>query len=324
MNSSKSTLPFAWLSNEAKVLGFVLGSLLASESAIRSMESRLSLDIVHLQGFDKTVARLVSQRDENTCKVLFVGNSLLREGIQVEALRNAATKQLGGPVVVERIHPDNTAFAEWYYAIDRYVLTSHRPVPDAIVIVFQGVHLRDAASRHINELGRYYCGPNQLADLATFDLLSLEQWLQYCICSLSCSLSNHERVERRVLERVIPNYRSGIQELNRRGQCEVSRTEKPASYLRLSNMIHVLQSRQIGVVLVEIPIQDSSSIDPELEKLASENNVLLVKTSHVSLYTRDDFTDGLHMNAVAAERYSQELGKIIDWPSLFLRSSTPK
>ena len=288
---------------------------------MRDLESRLSLDIVHLQEFDKTVARLESQRDENTRRILVVGNSLVREGIQAETLGNAAMKQLAGPVVVERIHPDNTAFAEWYYAIDRFGLSSHRAKLDAIVIVFQGPHLRDEGSRHIHELGRYYCGPNQLADLATFDLLSLEQWLQYGFNSLSSSLSNHERVERRALDGLIPNYRSGIQELNRRSQGEMHRTQKAASYRRLSGLMHKLQSRKMTVVLAEIPIENPSSIDPELEQLASENNILLVKASQFAPFAKEDFSDGLHMNAIAAQRYSQELGKTIDWRELFLRFS---
>ncbi len=307
---------------EAKVLGLVLGTILVSELAMRSVESRLSRDIEHLQQFKKIVARLDSQKSQNTHTVLVVGNSLVREGIQPETFRKTTVDQIRTPVAIERLHPDSTAFAEWYYAIDRFVLAEHLS-PNAIVLVFQGGHLRDAPTHHVNELGRYYCGPEQLPDLARFDLRTLEPWLQFYVCSVSSSLTNHERVERRVLNSLVPNYRDGIQELNRRSQRQIAKADEVVSYHRLSKLIQMLQSRQIAIVLVEIPIQNPTPIDPELAQLAIEKDILLVKSSQVATLTRDDFTDGLHMNASAAERYSQELAIAIDWRRVFLKLSLP-
>ncbi len=329
MNPTATSIPpsrppwLRWLPpTEAKVLGFVLGTLLVSELAMRSVESRLSLDIKHLQQFEKIVARLDSQEIENTQTVLVVGNSLVREGIRPETFRKTTANQIRSPFAVERLHPDSTAFAEWYYAIDRFVLTEHRS-PNAIVLVFQGGHLRDAPSHHVNELGRYYCGPEQLTDLARFDLRTLEQWLQFCLCSLSSSLTNHDRVERRALNSFIPNYRDGIQELNRRSQRQNPNADEVVSYHRLSKLIQLLQSRQIATVLVEIPIQNPTPIDPELEQLAIDKDILLVRATQVSTLTPHDFTDGLHMNATAAERYSQELANAIDWRRIFPTLSLP-
>ncbi len=76
------------------------------------------------------------------------------------------------------------------------------------------------------------------------------------------------------------------------------------------------------MVLVEIPIENPIPIDPELEKLLTEKQVLLVKASQLSRLTQNDFTDGMHMNAIAAGRYSQELAKTIKWRVLFQTSSS--
>lgn len=305
------------LSTEAKVIGFVLSTILVTEVVMRGLESRLSRDIVHLQQFQNIASRLESPGMENTRRILVVGNSLVREGILPEPFRKAVNEQLGCQIAVERFHPDNTALAEWYYAIDRFVISTNRRPPDAVMIVFQGSHLRDAPSRHINELGRFYCGPNQLFDLATFDLLTLEQWLQFGLNSSSSALTNHARVERRVLDGIIPEYRLGIQELNRRSQTRTSQTKIPGSYKRLSKLIQSLQTRNIAVILVEIPIQNPSPFDPELVQLAIANKVLLVKASQLSTLTPNAFVDGIHMNSNAAEQYSRELAAAIDWRSLF-------
>jgi hypothetical protein len=129
-------------------------------------------------------------------------------------------------------------------------------------------------------------------------------------------------VERRALNGLIPNYSDGIQELNRRSQRQ-NPTKELVSYHRLSKLIRLLQTRQIETVLVEIPIQDPTPLDPELEQLAIEKDILLVRASQVSALTQDDFTDGLHMNAVAAERYSRELATVIDWRKILPALSLP-
>ena len=307
-SNNRQKLPAEW-----KVVTIVVIALAFTELLLSRTEKSLSKDVAHLASFDSIIHRL-SSSPPDVKRILFVGNSLVREGIRPDAIAESVPKERMSPFAIERIHPDNTALSEWYYAIDRFVLEPHRKI-DAIVIGFQGGHLRDAPSRHLERLRRYYCGRNQTLSLLTYDINSFEGLAYFTINGSSSAICNRDRVERKVLSELIPNYQEGIQQLNR-NQPKLKVSESEVSYRRLRDLIHRLQSQQIAVVLAEIPVPEPIPIDQELRSLAAEFSVQLIDCQALAPLPIGSYPDGLHMNSEAADLYSRYLASQLNWERL--------
>jgi hypothetical protein len=300
-------------SGEWRVLVVVAIVLGITELTMARLETSLSRDCVHLKNMPSIAQRLSHNADANSTRVLFVGNSLVREGILPEVLQQAVSDELQRACTVERIHPDNTALAEWFYAIDRFVLEQGN-YPDLILIGFQGSHLRDAPSRHAARLHRYYCGWGQVDSLARYDLHHFESWCHFEIDGSFAALANRERVERKVLDKWIPHYRTGIQTLNG-WQNHVQSQQSQPTYDRLRELVERVRNKDIPLILVEMPVAKPEPLDSELISLCNELSVTLVDFHDLPALPEGSFPDGLHMNRAAAEIVSRSLATKLNWPS---------
>src|SRR5690606_31684789 len=70
--------------HHVRVPAFVLAALLLVEVGVRAVEERLSIDVRHINRMDEIVTALVAAPGPS---VLFVGNSLTREGVDLELMR---------------------------------------------------------------------------------------------------------------------------------------------------------------------------------------------------------------------------------------------
>lgn len=301
---------------ETRVVLSLLALLGVCEASMRLYGVRLSKDIQHLEQLDEIAARIAAPASGGETRVLFLGNSLTRFGVDPEEFARAAAEQGLAPLRIEKIMPDNTALADWYYAYRAFFAAEDR-APDLLVIGFQGGHLRDAASQHPERLARFYCRPEDFPELCARDLLTFESRAGFGAASLSALICNRDRIESRVLARLIPGYEEGIQELNRRvrgGESTIN-TAAPA-YDRLRRLLDVAAEDGVRVVLAAMPVPQSYEIDPELPRLAAECGARLIDCRHVPGVSADMFPDGLHMDAGAARLYSRYLAGQLGRPAV--------
>src|SRR5688572_30125494 len=97
---------------ETRVVLCLVALLGASEAGIRLLGVRLSKDIQHLEQFEMLAERISAPVEARETRVLFLGNSLTRLGVDVEVFQQTAAEHNLGPFRVERIMPDNTALAD--------------------------------------------------------------------------------------------------------------------------------------------------------------------------------------------------------------------
>src|SRR5262245_55287376 len=116
MNSYTSNSRHEW-----KVVLAVLLVLMGAESGTRLFESNLSKDIIHLQSFKQIAQDIHRESLNNRTTILFLGNSMTREGVDVEAFKQCIEQPSSKECFVTRIMPDNTALADWYYAYKHFL-----------------------------------------------------------------------------------------------------------------------------------------------------------------------------------------------------------
>lgn len=292
---------------EPRVVLCLLALLGAGETGMRLYEGRLSKDVRHLETFEELAARISAPPQAGETRVLFLGNSLTRYGVDVAEFTRAVAVSGREVVRVERLMPDNTAVADWYYAYRSYFADCHR-APDVLVIGFAGGHLHDAPSRHPERLARYYCRLSHLPELCRRDLLTVEDRTGFALAGLSSLLCNRDRLESRALDLLIPGYREGIQELNRRlAQEPLSAGRLPPTFHRLRELLALARGQGVEVILAAMPVPSAYDLPPELGNIADEFGVGLIDCRRVPGVAPEMFPDGLHMDARAARLYTRFL-----------------
>jgi hypothetical protein len=294
---------------ETRVVLCLLALLGACEAGMRLYGSRLSKDVRHLEQFAEIAARISAPARPGETRVLFLGNSLTRYGVDVEEFTRAVAESGREAVRVERLMPDNTALADWYYAY-RSLFADCGRAPDVLVIGFAGGHLNDAPSRHPERLARYYCRWPHLPELCRRDLLTVDSRAGFALAGLSSLLCHRDRIESRVLDLLIPGYQQGLQELNRRLLRETaSPPPTPPTFHRLRQLLTLARADGVEVLLAAMPVPEPYDIEPEVRQLADELGVRLIDCRRVPGVTPEMFPDGLHMDVRAARLYTRFLAQ---------------
>lgn len=293
---------------EWRVVLVVLAALGLSEAAFRLAGHRLSKDVEHLQALPLLAERL-TQTSSPGPKILFLGNSLTRYGVDEGEVAAVFRAECGTSPSLLKIVPDNTALADWYY-IYRNLFAGQKPALDVLVIGFEGGHLRDAPSRHPDRLAQYYCDWSDWADLCRFDLPDFESRAAFLLAKCSASFGNRDRVTRRVFDALIPGYRGGMEQINATLR-QTAQAETPPRYERLRKLLELAERDGVHVVLAAMPVPEPYEFDAELLSLVHQSAVRLLDLRQVDSITRERFFDGLHMDATAAQAYSRTLARAL-------------
>lgn len=289
---------------EYKVLLMVVAGLLLGEAGMRCLQNRLSIDVGHLRSFQSKAAELTSAPSHP--QILFLGNSMTRYGISPDAFTQEFIDRTGNAPATIKINPDNTALADWFYAYRNFFFETGR-APDFLVLGFEGGHLRDKPTIHPGRLAQYYCDLGDWPELCRYDLKTFEDRAAYLLCSVSSMVSNRDRLQRRLLDTLIPGYRDGSQELNTRQTRLAERSLPAPTYNRLHEFLEMTRRQRVTVVLAAMPIATPYTLDSELLKLLEAEHVRLVDCRNIPGVVPAMFPDGVHMTSDASLLYSRFL-----------------
>lgn len=294
---------------ELKVIGFVLCGMLIIELLMVTFENRLSNDVSHMKSFATIAASLCDEQSSATT-VLFLGNSMTRHGFDEEAFLGAAEQSDHGEMKTARISPDNTALAEWYYIYEN-IFTDKDRAPNLMVIGFGDGHLIDHPSRHPNRLARYYFVRNHWDELTADDISSFEQQCEFILAENSAAFANRDRIQRRFFSAIIPEYKTGMPEINDRLGQMISHIERTATYHRLQKLLSLAQKNGTRIVFVAMPTVEEYEVSTALLDIFAAESVSFVDARSVTGIEPEMIPDGIHMNANAARIYSSFLAKAI-------------
>jgi len=289
----------------------VLALFFGLEMTFRLAGQKLSKDIEHLRSFPQIAKTLAAFPSDQGTRILFLGNSLTRYGVDVDQFAEVCRDQFHERVQAVKMNPDNTALADWYYGYRRYF---HRQQirPDLVIIGFEGGHLRDAPSHHPDRLAQYYCDANDYPELCRFDLHGFEEHASYWLARFSSAFGNRDRIQRRVLDDLIPGYRAGMDELNlRMNQQQLTgvATDTQPDYSRLLEFVAMAERDQVQVFLVAMPVPEAYEFDTGLLEVVHSTSAKLIDCRQVPGIQPEMFFDGLHMDEQAQLLYSRFLAE---------------
>lgn len=298
--------------HHVRVPAFVLAALLLVEVGVRAVEERLSIDVRHINRMDEIVTALVAAPGPS---VLFVGNSLTREGVDLELMRAGLAANGAGEWNVAAVYPDDTAVLDWLYLYDRYVVENDA-VPDVVVVGFGIWHLEDRpiSRAQAYRLGRHFASDRMLGQLLGTDLTTLTDRMNVLLARYSAAFANRERVSRRVLA-LLPGYEESAQRVNDLLREPEEAQASAPTYGRLERFVREVVGSGAELVLAAMPTRAGYDLDPELVRVAEAAGARVLDLRDVPGLTAAMFADPLHLDDGGAELFSrhaaQELAPLL-------------
>ncbi|WP_013627266.1 hypothetical protein [Rubinisphaera brasiliensis] len=293
------------------VVAMVVFVFLGMELMFRVGGDRLSKDIAHLRSFPDIASEVAAMNPEDGTRVLFLGNSLTRYGVDPQLYAEVCGNLFDSQVQAAKLNPDNTALADWFYAYRTHFSRADIH-PDVVVVGFEGGHLRDAPSSHPARLAQYYTTYADWADLQRSEVNGFEDSASFLLSRYSAAYGNRDRIQRRVLDSVIPDYREGMDELNASLVAQTKEQiveETGPGYQRLLEFIAQAEQDGVQVILAAMPVPQAYEFDAGLLEVVDSTSAVLVDCRNVPGMTEDMFFDGLHMDERGQKLYSQTLAE---------------
>ncbi|MDF1852684.1 MAG: hypothetical protein P1U85_17740 [Verrucomicrobiales bacterium] len=292
ITSNKAT-GFLWKTREGKVVLFLLLALLLLEIGARSFEERLSADLAHFSELPQAADRL--REGSRDGSVLVIGNSLAREGIDTERMREAFGN-------VEFFHPDGSSVVEWSWGLRRYFL-SQGSIPDRILVITARSHLVD----HVvapEKLGAYLVGDENIGS-ALESLDNHEATARFLLGRVSHLFANRSRVRPLIGYRFLPGFEEAWPLLASAGmeaQLAIEGEEAlvSRSLVALPRLVAFAKKSGSELIVVKIPMVADYDLPDDVVEILESNEIRLIDLSDLDGISESSFRDGYHLNREGA------------------------
>jgi hypothetical protein len=263
--------------------------IFSAESLFRAVETRLSGNIAHIKGLERSFEEISQASPPRTA---FVGNSLTNRGIST-AILEANSSQ-----TIIKMVPDGTALWDWQCVIDQFIFSSDPAPVDNLVIGFAWNHLSDQATIDPSRLGGYMCRHQRIFEPESVGLRTFEHVAEFATATTLKLYANRDTIRNRFLDLIIPEYRKYTQMANRSAPqtADASRPEPVATHDQLRKLIAQLKQKNIDAILIAMPVKQPYRISAELSETIEELNVPLLDYRSLAGIENDSFRDPIHLN----------------------------
>lgn len=305
-NSASAATP---QKGEWRVAAVLVVVMLILEAFMRwwmhSSDSRVQSDNNNVRSLARTAREM---RAYPGCKVLLVGNSLTRDGVEPSTMRAALERAGRDHPQVFPCRPSGTSAPTWDYALHRYFLRTG-DLPDEIFIFTGPGHLNDAME-DTARLRNFFVHPDDLSRAWSWDVGSSEERLRFIFAQVSRLSGVEMTLKLQLFDRFIPRY-TDMEQLTNRARWQHIRTvaaPHEASYRHLTLLLDELRDRHILTHVVVMPvIYQAAPLDPAAAKLIAEHAVDLIDLSKIPELNASHFSDGYHLNRSGAHILSAHL-----------------
>lgn len=307
--------------SELKVIAVVLLVLALCEFAMRSVEKSLSLDVRHIREIPAIADKMVQQPGT---RVLFIGNSLTRCGVDEKVFTTETSAAGVTPLSVASVYPDGSSILIWHYVLKNFFINPEKK-PDVLVINFAVKHLQDGQAFNVPAMGSFYAGTKDIPEVFSKDIKNFGDRVEFLLSSGLCSFANRTRVSPRVLDALAPSYRTSMERINMSTAVHALRrqpkTEAP-SYNRLQRLLASAAENKIRVIVVAMPVAEPYELDPAVANIVEAAGMTFIDARETRDLSPKLFPDGYHMSPEAATIYSRHLAQLLAEPLRAAKSHT--
>ena len=283
----------------------IVGTLAMVEGGLRWSEARLSGDVAQIQ---EAPDRVRYASETSGVGVLMLGNSLLAEGVDRVSLEGTLATDLGTSVAVGEVTPDGTTPLEWRYLLRKLVF---RPGyhPDVLVLAFGPGHLWDRpGATQVLRLAAHHVDRADIGLLFREELTDIESRAEFLTARLWRTYALKDRIQLRLLDLVLPHFRTERELLLRRPGSGRGVDRGLADLRDLRGLLEDASGAGIPVILLPMPAPHPWPVEDPVQALARTLSVPILDVRDEVTLERERFPDGEHLDPLGRKAFSETLG----------------
>ena len=289
------------------VVAAIVAVLLLLETGIRLFENDLSGNLNHINEIPDIVERYTQDQRP---KILFLGNSLINEAVDVEQL----DRDLSGRYLIDKITPDATSVWDWSMIMNNQVIPSGSNI-DYVVMGFAWGLLSDQYLPNPSRLGGYFAGLDDLGLLYDYGMRKFSDYSEFLFGWISKLFVNREAVRNKVLVNAIPYYEQFVRMENQAGRPDeaeqvVENSKVDDQYTILNRFLDELDKNGTKLIIIAMPIEDRYSVDAGLAALLQERALEYLDYREFFVNTESVYKDGAHLNEKGKRIFTSALNKL--------------
>jgi hypothetical protein len=283
----------------------VVGALAVVEGGLRYSEARLSGDVAQIA----EAPRQVHYAARNSgAGVLMLGNSLLAEGVDRGELERALEAKLGREVSVAKVTPDGTTPLEWRYLFRKLVIRTGEK-PSVLVLAFGPGHLWDRpGASQVLRLAAHHVAAGDVGMLFNEELTDIESRAEFLTARVWRSYALKDRIQLRLLDLVLPHFRTVRASLLRRHGSESGSHRDVTDLRNLRGLLEDAAGAGIPVVLLPMPAPTLWPVEGPVETLARDLSVPILDVREEVSLEPERFPDGEHLDSLGRAAFTGALG----------------
>jgi hypothetical protein len=301
--SSSSLTRATWL-----LLAGCLLVCVAVEGAARIGFSRAS-KIQHRFTTEYEQARRVGVDQHDRPAILFIGNSLLLEGVKFDTLHNALAREYDA----RRLVSERTAYLDWYYGLRRLFREGARP--DIVVVAMTSRQWTEDEFRG-DYSAHYLMSASDWREIADDLHWGATKKTNFLVANLSEFWGARGELRNFALQFLVPNIEPLINLFTSNPDARALTAEgvEPVAKARIARVRALTDAYQATLVLILPPTLSTKSSQREnsgwvgLMEAAAAEGITVVKPVPPNTFTLKDYRDaGFHLNDTGARRYTAML-----------------
>ncbi|MBN2302733.1 MAG: hypothetical protein JXN60_09480 [Lentisphaerae bacterium] len=290
-----------------KVIAITLLAALSAEIALRLNENNLSLNLRHISEIPALARQLHYGARP---RILFLGNSYTRRDTDLQSMAESLKTHGISNLNAVKAVPDATSIIDWHYTFQTF-FEHTKNVPDIVVIGFTiNRHLSDKSPIDVRLLSRRFCRIQYVTEVFRHDITDADKRILFLLSRASSVVGNQYHVRQRLLDKIIPNYRFGAQEINRLSRIQTTAEQNNNhTFTRLERFMALMRKHGIITVFVAMPAPRQEYFHPKLESTIIESGGIFIDCRSVPGINSGSFIDGCYLNKSSAKTYSSYLAE---------------
>jgi hypothetical protein len=284
-----------------KVFVSVFVLLAAIEAAFPCVLNYLAYDFRHIRQIPDLARQL---REAEGKKILFLGNSMMRLGIDQDLMSQLMDKSRTGVSSVY-VYPDGAGAYEWSHIYGHW-FAGTQAKPDMLIIGFAENHLADQYHQRVERVAHFYSGPKDLASVIASETLRGEEKTTFVLSHLFSSYANREWLTDSLFNRIVPDYAEYRDRLKGK-RIHTEKQNGKARHTHFNRLLAYAREQGTEVILVAMPRPAEYSITLDMDALDKIQPVQLVDCRRVPGISTEHFMDPFHLNTAGAKIFTRHL-----------------
>jgi hypothetical protein len=244
---------------------------------------------------------IAQELSQNKPAILFLGNSLIGNAIDLKSFNKQADLKMTSYMVV----PDGTSLWDWFCIVKNDFINKKR-LPETIIMGYAWQQAAPVPER----LGGFFCSIKDLPELIHKGMSNNSDIIEFLVSKLSKLYAMHETVRKRILDLIIPGYQIHTQAINlenNKNQPAVDKENVQEDYRLLSAYMKMLVDNNIRPVIVAMPVKQSYILGEEFFRVVSSNGGLVLDYRELDGLGESMFRDPIHLNERGNEFFTNHL-----------------